>query len=222
MGIVVFDLDGTLANTSADLIAAANAALIGLGHAPQLDPVGDAITAGRGGHAMLALAQERLGPSARPDLIEAGIPLLLAAYRDGIDTHTRLYPGALDCLETLAGAGHRLAVCTNKPEELAVVLLRRLDVLDAFGSVIGSDTLSTRKPDPAPYFAAVRDAGGDPAQSFLVGDTVTDRETARAAGVPSVLVTFGPNGRSVAELAPEALLEHFDALPDLTRQLLGD
>ena len=91
-------------------------------------------------------------------------------------------------------------------------LVTRLGIIGQFNSLIGADTLSARKPDPAPYTEAVRRAGGELARSVLVGDTVTDRDTARAAGVPVVLVTFGPGGGSVANLAPDALLHHFDDL----------
>ncbi|MBL8562678.1 MAG: HAD hydrolase-like protein, partial [Gemmobacter sp.] len=79
----------------------------------------------------------------------------------------------------------------------------------------------TRKPDPAPYLAAVAQAGGDPKRSLLVGDTETDRKTAAAVGVPSVLVTFGPEGAGVSRLAPEALLDHYDHLPALVARLIG-
>ena len=90
----------------------------------------------------------------------------------------------------------------------------------ACASLIGADTLPTRKPDPAPLFAAIDRAGGDRQQACLIGDTVIDRETARAAGVPSVLVTFGPGGQTVADLQPEALLDRYDGLPALIDRLL--
>lgn len=221
MGTVVFDLDGTLADTSGDLIAAANAAVEALGHAPQLDASRDAATAFRGGRAMLRLSFERLGHAAPDTLIEAGFPMLLEAYGNAIDVHTRLYPGAAESVATLADAGYRVAVCTNKPEGLARTLLDRLGMGTAFGALIGADTLPVRKPDPAPLHAAVTGAGGDPARSLLVGDTETDRATAAAAGVPCVLVTFGPDGHGVAALEPDALLDHFDALPALAAELLG-
>ena len=89
-----------------------------------------------------------------------------------------------------------------------------------FGALVGSDTLAARKPDPLPYWEAVTRAGGQVARSLMVGDTPTDRDTARAAGVPSVLVTFGPLGLGVAALQPEALLDHFDDLPALAGRLL--
>jgi phosphoglycolate phosphatase len=89
-----------------------------------------------------------------------------------------------------------------------------------FGALVGADTLPTRKPDPAPYVASVSRAGGDVARSMLIGDTETDRKTGLAVGVPVALVTFGPEGRAIERLAPEALLDHFDDLPALAARML--
>ena len=221
MRTVVFDLDGTLADTSADLIAAANACFRDLGAPDLLDPVADAATAFRGGRAMLQLGFDRLGRGVDAAELERQYPLLLSAYEGAIDTHTRLYPGAMEAVAALRGAGYRVAICTNKPEALAQLLMTRLGVRDAFGALIGADTMPVRKPDPAPLREAVRRAGGDPAQCLLVGDTVTDRETSRAAGVPSVLVTFGPDGQGVSDLGPEALLHDYSELLGITRRLIG-
>jgi len=218
---VVFDLDGTLADTSADLIAAANACFRVMGAGDQLDPLKDAGTAFRGGRAMLKLGFTRMGLAEDEAEIERQYPLLLQAYEDAIDTHTTLYPGAIDAVEGLRGAGYKVAICTNKPEALARLLMTRLGALDAFGALIGADTLPVRKPDPETLREAVRRAGGDPARCLLVGDTVTDRETSRAAGVPSVLVTFGPDGEGVAALSPEALIGHYGELSDVVRRLIG-
>jgi phosphoglycolate phosphatase len=220
MRTVIFDLDGTLADTSRDLIAAANGCFRALGHGDMLDPVADALTAFHGGRAMLRLGFERLGT---PDeaLVDAQYLPFIALYADAIDTHTRLYPGAIDAVEALRSAGYAVGICTNKPEGLAETLMTRLGVRDLFASLVGADTLPVRKPDPAPYRAAVERAGGDVAHSVLVGDTVTDRETARAAGVPSILVTFGPEGEGVARLAPEALLPEYPLLPGLVADLIG-
>lgn len=220
MGTVIFDLDGTLADTSGDLIAAANACFIRLGHGAVLDPARDASTAFRGGRAMLTLGFERLGAAQARAEAEAQFHPFLDHYRDGIDRHTTLYPGAMQAVARLRALGLRVGICTNKPEALAELLLTRLGVRDAFDSLIGADTLPTRKPDPAPYVAAVRQAGGQVSRSLLIGDTVTDRDTARAAGVPCILVTFGPDGRGVAALQPDALLDHFDALDGAVNRLL--
>ena len=220
MRCVIFDLDGTLADTAADLIVAANAALGALGHAPQLAIGADDATAFRGGRAMLRLAADRLALPGPEALVEAGYPLLLEAYGSAIDTHTRLYPGAMEAVHRLRGNAIAVGICTNKPAGLAERLLTRLGVRGDFASVIGADTLPVRKPDPAPFRAAVTGAGGAVERSILIGDTVTDRETARAAGRPCALVTFGPAGRGVVDLAPEALLDDYAALDGVVDRLV--
>ncbi len=212
MRTVIFDLDGTLADTSGDLIAAANACFAGLGLGAPLDPVGDKVTAFQGGRAMLRLGFDRVRPDWAEGDIDAQFPQLLRHYGDHIDVHTMLYPGAVEAVEELRHAGFAVGICTNKPEALAQVLLTRLGVRGMFGSLIGADTLPTRKPDPAPYVASVTQAGGQVARSMLIGDTATDRNTARAAGVPCALVTFGPEGHGVAALEPEALLHDYPSL----------
>ena len=213
---VVFDLDGTLADTSADLLAAANACFA----SPVLGAA-DALTAFHGGRAMLRLGFARLGVDASEAAVDAGYPRLLEAYRQAIAVHTRLYPGAMEAVEALKSQGFAVSICTNKPEALAEQLLRALGVREAFGAMIGADTLPVRKPDAAPYRAAVERAGGSVARSMLVGDTETDAKTGVAAGVPVALVTFGPEGRAVERFRPAALLDRFEDLPGLAARLLG-
>lgn len=222
MRCVIFDLDGTLADTSGDLIAASNAAVAEMGQGAALDAQADAATAFRGGRAMLRLAAERAGLDdvAAAAMVETGYPILLSAYGRAINLHTTLYPGAMEAVDKLRNSGIAVGICTNKPVGLAEELLWKLGVRDAFASLIGADSLPTRKPDPAPLFAAIDRAGGDRARACLIGDTVTDRETARAAGVASILVTFGPTGRAVAALEPEGLLDAYDALSDLVDRIV--
>lgn len=220
MRTVVFDLDGTLADTSQDLLASANACFRGLGHGDLLDGR-DALTAFHGGKAMLRLGFSRAADAWSEADVERAYPDLLAAYAEGLDRHTVMYPGAVAAIEQLRRQGYAVAICTNKPQALAHELLRRLGVLDLFGAMIGADTLPQRKPDAAPYVAAVTRAGGMVGRSMLVGDTETDRKTGLAAGVPVALVTFGPEGQGVARLKPEALLHHFDDLPDLAARLVS-
>ena len=209
-GTVVFDLDGTLADTSADLLAAANACF----ERPVLGP-DDALTAFAGGRAMLRLAYQRMGIAGD---LDRDYGRLLVAYAGAICVQSRLYPGVIEAVEALLGQGYRTAICTNKPEGLAVELVAQLGISGLFGALVGADTLPVRKPDPAPYWLAVDRAGGGP--SMLVGDTETDRLTGRAAGVPVALVTFGPEGHSIARLEPEALLDHYDNLPGVVARLL--
>ena len=218
MKSVIFDLDGTLADTSRDLVAAANLCFAGLGLGDLLDPVADAGTALRGGRAMLTLGFSRVQGFGPADVSRL-YPVLLEAYADGIDRHTVVYPGAMEAVEALKLKGYAVGICTNKPEGLAQELLTRLGIRDAFGALVGADTLAVRKPDPAPLWETVRRLGGDLTRTCLVGDSDTDRKTAQAAGVPSILVTFGPAGGDMAALQPAALLGHYDDLVDIVKGL---
>ena len=211
----LFDLDGTLADTSGDLIAAANATLAARGAPGRLDPAADAGLSGKGGRAMLRAGLARSGaPAAEVEpWVEDALPLFLAQYEAAIAVHSRLFEGVETALERLEAAGWRLAVCTNKPEGLARLLLAELGVLDRFAALVGADTLPVRKPDPRPVWAAADRAGAARARSVMVGDTVTDREAARAAGLPCVLMDMGVSADVVAELDAEVVLDRYADLP---------
>lgn len=216
MRAVIFDLDGTLADTAGDLLAAANAALAPEGMA-LLDPVEDRPVAGRGGRAMIRRAIAKQG--GEPDsaamiaLTDALYPRLLDAYSVRLAHETRLYDGVIACLDALEMAGWRLGICTNKPERLARALMQELGVLHRFGALLGADTLAVRKPDPEHLIETCRRIGADPARSILIGDTETDLRTARNASVPCILTTFGFAESPVAGLKPDAILDHYRDLP---------
>lgn len=222
MKTVIFDLDGTLADTSHDLINAANACFEALGHGPLLDPIQDKATAFGGGRAMLRLGFGRLMDHLDEAQIDAEYPRLLAAYDQDIARHTRLYPGVMEAIEVLQSRGFGIGICTNKPEGLAEKLMAELGVRDAFGALVGADTLPVRKPNPEPFHETVRRLGGHPTQTCLVGDTKTDRDTARAAGVASILVTFGQaDFQTVTALAPQAIIEEYASLVEVVDQVIG-
>ena len=221
MRTIVFDLDGTLADTSADLIAGANACLAALGHGRPLDPASDRAIAYEGGRAMLRAGLARAGLPDAPALADGLYDRFLDHYAEVLDAETRLFPGVIGALRALAGAGCRLAICTNKPTALAGRLVASLGLDARMAALVGAGSVAERKPHPAPYHAAVARAGGVTARSLLVGDSATDRETARAAGVPCVLVPFGAAGASGAvALSPEALIESFAELPGAVARLL--
>lgn len=219
MPTVVFDLDGTLADTSGDLLAAANACFQSLGLGALLTPA-DKGTALKGGRAMLRLGFSRVEGFDETH-VDAQYQPLLHAYAQDIDTHTFLYDGAMQAVGDLKSAGYKVAICTNKPEGLAETLLTRLGVRHEFAALLGADSLPIRKPDPEHLLETVRRAGGDTTRCLLVGDTATDRNTSKAAGVPSILVTFGPGDDDVRDLTPEGLVSHFSELLPEVRRLIG-
>ena len=122
---IIFDLDGTLADTSADLIAAANHCFELMGSGPLLDPKGDAKVGLLGGRAMLKLGLQRLGEEVDDidSIMDKYYPELLNYYSDSIDKHSFLYPGAIDAIRMFKQRGFRIGICTNKPEKLAQKLL---------------------------------------------------------------------------------------------------
>jgi phosphoglycolate phosphatase len=214
---VIFDLDGTLADTSGDLLEAANCCFRALGLGDLLDER-DAGTALRGGKAMLSLGFSRSGTHGAEE-VERQFPLLLKRYEEAICDRTVLYPGAAEAVERLRAEGYRTGICTNKPEALSEILLEKLGVRGLFDSLVGADTLAVRKPDPLAFTVAVERAGGCAGRACLVGDSDTDHLTARAAGVPSILVSFGPSGEDMAALGPEVVLASYEELPGVVERL---
>lgn len=218
----IFDLDGTLADTAADLLGAANAVLGPRGY-PLLDLSRDKSYAGRGARSMIRRSLSLMPAAPAEAEIEAVAddlyPVLVSVYETRLAVETRLFDGVADCLDALAAAGWRLGVCTNKPERLAVTLLDALGVLGRFGAVLGADTLPVRKPDPEHLNETARRIGARPELCVMLGDTVTDLRTARAAGVPCVLTRFGFAAEPLDELAPDAVVDHYDEIAPLLERL---
>ena len=209
---IVFDLDGTLVDTAPDLIGSLNV-LFGR---ERLAPI--ALEAGRGliGGGVRRLIERGLSLQGRT-FTAAEIDRLFADYithyAEHIADSSRPFPGVEAALDALAARGSRFAVCTNKLAWLAVRLLDRLDLSARFVAICGRDTFGIEKPDPDVLRRTIAAAGGDLADSIMVGDSATDIATARAAGVPVVAVDFGYTDVPVAELDPDRIISHFDALP---------
>ena len=146
-GIAVFDLDGTLVDTAPDLAASLNHCLAAAGMAPMpLDVVRP--HAGHGAKVMLREAYRRDGRDLDDAEMRDQVTRFIAYYQDHIADQSRLFPGVLESMDRLEAAGMRLAVCTNKYERLAGLLLNALAVADRFAAICGADTFARRKPDP--------------------------------------------------------------------------
>jgi phosphoglycolate phosphatase len=212
--VVVFDLDGTLADTAADLAAALNHTLAAFGRSG-LDSQDIRRMIGHGARALLRKGLAATG-EASEEMVERGFPIFLEFYTANICHGTRAFDGVDACLDRLRAQGVAVAVCTNKPEAPTHLLLDALGWRDRFNAIVGGDTLPLRKPDPAPLREAIRRAGGG--RAVLVGDSITDADTARAADMPFVAVSFGFSDRPAAALGADALIDSFDQLiPALER-----
>jgi phosphoglycolate phosphatase len=216
---LVFDLDGTLAETAPDLMAALNVVLASEGVAPA--PVEAARRLlGAGGRVLIQRGFALAGRTLDPPTLDRLFAAFLAYYNAHIADHSHLFPGVVAALDRCAAAGWRLAVCTNKLEHSSKLLLGELGVIDRFAFVCGQDTFGVGKPDPRPLIETIRAAGGDPANAIMIGDSLTDIATARAAKAPVIAVDFGYTDVPVAELGPDRVISHFDALFDAAAALL--
>uniref|UniRef100_UPI003BA8FABF HAD-IA family hydrolase n=1 Tax=Stappia sp. TaxID=1870903 RepID=UPI003BA8FABF len=211
MPALVFDLDGTLVDTRPDLAAAINTVLRAEGYGEiAMDSLGHLY--GHGGRAMLRKAFADQGAAVSDDEIERMNAAFVEAYRADIARLSRPFPGVREALASAADLGWKLAVCTNKREDLALELLETLDLLAPFAAIVGGNTFARAKPDAMPLLGAIERAGGDRLHSVMIGDSQTDIDAARAAGVPVVAVTFGYTAVPVRELGPDAVIDTFDAL----------
>lgn len=209
--VVAFDLDGTLADTLPDIAAALNHALGALAR-PPLDPDSVRHLVGGGAKALLRAA---LG-DVDDGFIERAYPIYFDFYAAHICGGTRPYPGVEAALDALAARKVKLAICTNKAEKLTNLLVDALGWTGRFAAIVGAGTLPVRKPDALPLLEAVARAGGG--RAVLVGDSIVDAETARAAHIPFVAVGFGFSDRPVAALGADAVIgDYAELIPALER-----
>jgi phosphoglycolate phosphatase len=209
---IVFDLDGTLVDTADDLVTTLNAVLVAEGMVPvSRDRLIGMV--GSGARVLLEAAFAAEGRALTPAKLDALLAQYMAIYDQHIADASRPYAGAEAMLAEFAAAGWRLAVCTNKYEAPARKLLTILGLADRFAAITGQDTFGFRKPDPRHLIETIRRAGGDPADALMVGDSATDIDTAKAAGIPVVAVSFGYSPVPVAQLGPTRVVGSLSELP---------
>ena len=209
MARIVFDLDGTLIDSLPDIHALMNRVIAPLDLPPlTLETVKGFV--GRGAPVGIARLRAHFG------LPESQQEPLLSAFLDIYETGTDLtrpYPGVVSALEQLQQQGHRLGICTNKPLAPTRAVLAHLDLARHFETVIGGDSLTVRKPDPAPLDAAFADLGDS--APIYVGDSETDAETAVAAQVPFLFFTEGYRVASVDQIPHARAFRNWADLPKL-------
>jgi phosphoglycolate phosphatase len=209
--IAVFDLDGTLVNTAPDLLDSLNHSL-SHGGVASIPEQGFNGVIGHGGRAMIAKAYAAARRALPSDEHERLFNLFVSHYGENIPGRSLPYPGVIAALDRLKAAGYLLAVCTNKTEALSLRLIGALGLTPRFAAICGLDTFGFCKPDPRHLLETIARAGGDPQQAIMVGDSVTDIDTAKAAGIPVIAVDFGYTDRHVREFEPSKIISHYDEL----------
>ena len=187
---IAFDLDGTLVDSAPDMHGAANRTLARSGRG-DISLAQTRTFIGDGVPRFVERAVEATGPSLSGDTLAAVIADFIADYEENASVLTQPYPGVVETLEALKARGHRMAICTNKPQTASDNLLRDLDLARFFELVGAGDRYPVRKPDPGHLLGLLDELDVAPADAIMVGDNENDAETARAAGVRFVLVPYG-------------------------------
>jgi phosphoglycolate phosphatase len=209
--LIMFDLDGTLVDSRADLTTAVNLMRkdFGLVSLPQHTVVSFV------GNGMRALVRRALADSSRPVDEQSALEVMRGHYARHLTDRTEVYPGTFEALDTLRDAGYALAVVTNNPEAPARAVLEALDLLAYFDCVVGGGTCATIKPDPEGVQFALRETRCRACSSWIVGDNVTDLAAGRNAGVRRCYCRFG-----FGSLDGESYDLAVDTLPEFCRAVL--
>ncbi|MEI9995226.1 MAG: HAD-IA family hydrolase [Rhizomicrobium sp.] len=214
---LIFDLDGTLVDTAPDLLGATNAVLRSEGRR-EVDPATLRHMVGFGARSLIQQAMAATGPGVEDARLAELVDRFVVHYRAHIADDSRPFPGVRETLADLAAQKMRLAVLTNKPQEMADLLLKALKLDRFFPVVYGAGRMSYVKPDARIFHDVVRELGGGDA-AIMIGDSVTDVATARAAKAPVILVSYGYTPEPAHTLGGDAVTDDFRQIPALAAGL---
>ena len=215
---IIFDLDGTLADTAPDLVHTLNHVIEPHGLEPvAIENVGQIV--GHGAKAMIARAFELNNHPLGEALHDEVFTAFLDHYGDNLAVRTKLFTHVIEAMEKLERSGFDFSVCTNKRIEMANPLLHQLGVTGKFKAVTGGNSFDYKKPDGRHLEQTVALAGKTLADAIMIGDSSTDINAAKDAGIPSVAVSFGYSDRPVAELGANEVIDSFDELPAAIERL---
>jgi phosphoglycolate phosphatase len=216
---IVFDLDGTLAETAPDIMATLNVILKQEGLAPlPVERARELVGAGA-----KALIERGFGVSKAeltPAKLDALFQEFLEIYAGRVVDSSHLFDGVMPALERLAARNMRLAICTNKPIHHTMLILDAFGITQRFDAIAGRDTFAMCKPDPRHLTLTIARAGGEASHAVMVGDSKTDISTARAANIPVIAVPFGYTDVPIETLGPDAVIQHFDEIDATIDRLL--
>lgn len=210
--LILWDLDGTLVDSSADLVRATNEAMRTLGY-PDVDKEHFARMVGNGVRYLVSAA---LPEEARGRERERAIEVFMEYYRAHIADETRYFEGIPELLADLP-VSH--AIVSNKREDLCSALVRALDSQDWFQEIVGGDTFLNRKPHPQPVLEMVNRFSADPSRTVMIGDSILDVESGLKAGVKTIGVTWGfGDPLEKSEVKPDYVFRKVSEMADFLRQ----
>ncbi|MEE8499109.1 MAG: HAD family hydrolase [Kiloniellales bacterium] len=210
--VLICDLDGTLIDSLPDLAAAVGELLAGEGR-PPLAPEAIGAMVGDGVAKLIERALAATGGAPAPDELAALVRRYLPIYEARMTELTRPYPGAIEALRALKGAGWRLAVCTNKPERLSRAILAALGFEGLIEALAGGDSFPVKKPDPGHPLGLLARMHAQPGSAVMLGDGQNDVLAARRANLPVIAIAHGYGAVPALDLGADLVIETFSELP---------
>ncbi|MGB5717966.1 MAG: phosphoglycolate phosphatase [Gammaproteobacteria bacterium] len=217
--MILIDVDGTLVDSVPDLAFCVDEMMKALGR----EVCGEARVRDWVGNGVERLVRRALTGTLKGEPDEADFerayPIFLELYAENTSKRSCLYPGVRKGLDWLKANNYRLGCVTNKAARFTEPLLKDLSVYDDFSVVVSGDTLTKKKPDPAPLLHAAELLGCEPADALMIGDSVSDVAAARAAGFQIVCMSYGYNhGVDIRESAPDAVIDTLTEIIPLLAQ----
>jgi phosphoglycolate phosphatase len=213
VSLLIFDLDGTLIDSRLDLAHAVNATRRHMGR-PDLEHNTVYTYVGNGAP---VLVKRAMGPEASDEQVAHALAFFLDYYKHHAVDYTELYPGVRDSLERLHAAGHALAVLTNKPVRISRFIMDHFDLSRLVARTYGGNSFDRKKPDPIGIDTLREELNASREDTWMIGDSSVDVETARNAGVPVCGVTYGFQPETLTEFPPDVLV---DRLEDFAQRFL--
>ncbi|WP_238325904.1 HAD family hydrolase [Bryobacter aggregatus] len=210
--LLIFDLDGTLIDSKADLVSSVNATRAYM----QMPPLDESLIASYVGNGAPVLIKRAMGEDASQGRVEEALEYFIKYYHDHCLDETRLYPGIAETLQAAQERDIRLAILTNKPVRISNIILDGLGLGSTFFRVYGGNSFLMKKPDPIGIDTLRAESGTPADQTLMIGDSHVDIQTARNAKVYSVGLTYGLQPESLITTPPDLLLDRIeDLIPHL-------
>ncbi len=204
--LLIFDLDGTLIDSRLDLAHSVNAARGAMG----MPPVSHELIYSYVGNGAPVLIRRAMGPDASEEAVAAALAFFLDYYKQHAVEYTKLYPGVQNALEQLHAAGHHIAVLTNKPVRISKSIIEHFGLSPLIVCTYGGNSFEYKKPHPIGIETLRQELGVGPEETWMIGDSGVDVQTARNAGVPVCGVTYGFQPESFREFPPDVLVDRME------------
>jgi len=206
VALVIFDLDGTLIDSRLDLAHAVNATRAEMGRGP----LAHELVFSYVGNGAPVLIRRAMGPEASDEEVKAALEFFLDYYREHAVDRTELYPGVRESIERLRRVGVPMAVLTNKPVRISRAILDHFGLLDTMLAVYGGNSFEHKKPHPIGVETLRAEACAALEETWMVGDSYVDVQTARNAGVSSCGVTYGFQPETFREFPPDITVDRLE------------